>query len=106
VAGVSHTPGHLALPISLTADGAFRVVDEDSPQELQQNVAQILRTRTGERLATPEFGIADPAFTGLDVEVALSLVEQWEPRATAELVEQVLVGGTQTSTINVQRREG
>lgn len=103
---MSHTPGHLALPIALTSDGAFRTFDEDSPQELQQNVAQILRTRTGERLATPDFGTADPTFTGLDVEVALNTVEQWEPRATAELVEQVLTDGTQTSTINVQRREG
>lgn len=104
---MSHTAGHLALPLALTTDGAFRTVDEDSPQELQQNVTQILRTRPGERLATPEFGTPDPTFTGLDVEVALGLVEQWEPRATAELVEQVLSpDGTQTSTINVQRREG
>ncbi len=57
---------HLRLPFGLAADGTFATVQEDSDDEVVQNVGVILRTRLAERLATPDFGTPDPTFTGLD----------------------------------------
>lgn len=103
VAGVSE---HIALPIRVGGNGGFVTVAEDSAQEIVQNVAVLLRTREGERLATPEFGTPDPVFTGLDAEAALALIATTEPRATVEVVRQVLDrDGRQVTDLDVRRRE-
>ncbi len=81
---------HLVLPLRLGPDGGLATVAEDSVEEVAQSVAVILRTRPGERLAEPELGLADPAFADLPVEALLGAVERWEPRADAEVLEQVL----------------
>jgi phage baseplate assembly protein W len=81
---------HLALPLRLTPGGALATVAEDSVEEITQSVAVILRTQPGDRLTEPEFGLADPAFAELPPQALLSAIEPWEPRATVEIVEQVL----------------
>jgi phage baseplate assembly protein W len=102
---VARVSRHLALPLRLTAAGALATVAEDSLDEIAQNAAVVLRTRRGERLATPELGTDDPTFAGLDVDVALSIVGAWEPRADLALVEQVLDRtGYQRTEIAVRRR--
>lgn len=97
---------HLRLPISLAPDGTFRTVTEDSPEEITQNVRVILRTRIGERLATPDFGTPDPTFAGFDAAAAMDLVSDQEPRAELAVVEQVIdSAGLQTTDLSVRRRE-
>jgi phage baseplate assembly protein W len=97
---------HLRLPLQLAADGTFATVREDSDAEVVQNVAVILRTRTGERLATPEFGTPDPTFVGLDPAVVLPVVQTYEPRADLDIVQGVVgADGNQINDIGVRRQE-
>ncbi len=96
---------HLRLPLSLGGDGSFRTVAEDSPEEVLQNVLVVLRTRPGERLATPDLGVRDPVFDGLDVAEALAEVAEWEPRADVTVVEQALSAeGVQSVRLDVRRQ--
>jgi phage baseplate assembly protein W len=98
---------HLRLPFGLAADGTFQTVTEDSDAEVVQNVAVILRTREGERMATPEFGTSDPTFVGLDPAALLPVVERYEPRADLLIVQQAITAaGVQTNDISVRRQEG
>lgn len=97
---------HLRLPLALSTDGSFQTVREDSDAEIVQNVSVIMRTRPGERLATPNFGTPDPAFTGLDPAVVLPVVQEYEPRADLDIVAQVVrADGLQTNDIGVRRQE-
>jgi hypothetical protein len=81
---------HLRLPLTLAADGSFATVAEDSEAEVVQCTQVVLRSRAGERLTVPTLGIPDPAFTGLDVQVAIAEVERWEPRAQLTVDERLL----------------
>ena len=97
---------HLALPLRVTANGSLATHAEDSLEEITQNVAVVLRTRRGERLATPQLGIDEPTFVGLDVEAAFAAVAEVEPRADLALVEQVIDSeGEQRTELTVHRRE-
>lgn len=97
---------HLALPLRLTPGGDFATLDEDSAEEVTQNVAVILRTRPMERLGQPELGLADPALADLPVEALHSAVERWEPRADVDLVQQVLrEDGLRLTTLSVSVEE-
>lgn len=96
---------HLRLPLRLTPAGRLATVVEDTVEEIAQNVTVLLRTRPGERLATPTLGLPDPVFTGLDPAVALEVVREWEPRADLQLLDQVLAAdGTQTTSLLLRRR--
>lgn len=97
---------HLRLPLTLTADGTFRTVEEDSIEEIVQNVAVVLRTRLGERLATPDFGTPDPTFQGLDPAVVLDQIRDVEPRADVEIVAQAITAaGLQALDVQIRRGE-
>lgn len=97
---------HIRLPIAIATDGTFTTVAEDSVEEITQNVTVVLRTRTGERLATPDLGTPDPTFTGLDPAVALDMVRQVEPRADLDIVTRaVTAAGVQAVDVQVRRRE-
>lgn len=97
---------HLRLPLALGVNGGLATVEEDSLDELAQNAGVILRTRVGERLATPDLGTIDPVFDGLEPAAAFEVVAVWEPRASLDLVEQLLdETGTETTTVRLARRE-
>lgn len=97
---------HLRLPLRVAPNGRFYTVAEDSSEEILQNVLVILRTRLGERLATPDFGTPDPTFTGFDVEAALAAVTDVEPRADLQTVRHALDRlGAETLDVLVSRRE-
>ncbi len=98
---------HLAVPLSLTPGGCLATVAEDSVEEIAQSVAVILRTEPGDRLTEPELGLADPAFADLPPQALLSAIERWEPRASVELVEQVLTdGGVRRSVLSLSGEQG
>lgn len=97
---------HLRLPLALGPDGTFATVTEDTDAEIKQNVSVILRTRTGERLATPTFGTPDPTFDGLDVAAVTEVVAQTEPRADLTIVQQVITrDGVQVNDATIRRQE-
>lgn len=97
---------HIRLPVRVAPDGRFFTVAEDSVAEVLQNVMVILRTRLGERLATPALGTVDPTFGDFDAEAALSVVAEYEPRADLQVVRRALDAlGSENVTVYVSRRE-
>ena len=73
---------HLDQPFSFGPVFA-NVVEQDSPEDIINCVAAILRTQIGERVDLPEFGIDQPTFETQPVDTN-SIVEQivvQEPRA-------------------------
>lgn len=80
---------HLALPIRLSADGSFETVDQDSLEEIAQNVEVLLLTEIGSRIEVPDYGVPSMVFaTDINDETILALIEEWEPRASAFIKEE------------------
>lgn len=81
---------HLAFPFRFGADGAARVLEQDTQEEVEQCVKVLVLTQRGERLEVPDFGIEEPAFqTGVDLEAIRAAAEEWDDRA------QVLFGDSE-----------
>lgn len=75
---------HFAFPFALGTGGHFGVVEQDTIDEIAQNVGVILRTRIGERIDNVDFGTSDLVFeTSAEATRAavVEAVEEWEPRA-------------------------
>lgn len=104
------TVPHLAVPFRITGTRAA-TVEDGTLDEVAQNVRVILGTRTGERLAVPAFGTADPTF-GLagatpDAAEVEGAVTEWEPRATISLEYRApTVDGTADVVVRVGMEEG
>jgi phage baseplate assembly protein W len=102
------TAEHLSVP--LRRDGSrLATVPQDSPEEVEQCVAAILRTQPGHRDDLPEFGTPDQAFQrgGVDLDVVVQAVEDWEDRAPVELMRedgslQALAEGVDRVTVDVE----
>ena len=75
---------HLKVPLAL-AGSAFAVVEQDSPEEIEQCVLAVLKTPVGSRIDAAEFGTPDHTFEQLpqnpSAEPYLTALEEWEPRA-------------------------
>jgi phage baseplate assembly protein W len=71
---------HLRLPISFEAGS---VVEQDSEQEILQNVRVILMYERGQRVDLPRFGVSDQALRqgGADLDEIIKAIADWEPRA-------------------------
>jgi len=72
---------HLAVPLTLGADGSFVTVAQDTPVEIAQCVRVLLSTTAGTRLMLPRYGVRDVAFTNGDSSGMVQAVARWEPRA-------------------------
>lgn len=81
---------HFALPLRIGGDGRFAVLEQDSPDEIAQNVAVILATPEGSRAELPEFGAPRFDFTVPDPAGVVAALAEWEPRADVSL--DVVVG--------------
>lgn len=99
---------HFEIPFQIGGRTA-RYVEEDSADELRQNVAVLLDTRLGERLVAADFGLSDPAFelaSGVpdldEIEVA---VDRFEPRAQVNVVARDESDGVIHTVISVRARE-
>ena len=89
---------HLALPLRVDATGRLATVEQDSPDEIAQNVAVILATAEGSRVEVPEFGVPRVEFTArIPAHEIVAAVEEWEPRASLT-VESVAGLGADLST--------
>lgn len=76
---------HYALPFRLGPDGSFATVEQGSIEEIEQCVANILRTIVGTWFDTPEFGVPDETFVQAtpnpSAQVYIAAIEAQEPRA-------------------------
>jgi phage baseplate assembly protein W len=80
---------HFSSVFDLTANGAD-VDDQDSIDEIEGCVRNIVLCPVGFRLDQPDFGIQDPTFSAvpIDTQAIKRQVEQWEPRVTADVEDQ------------------
>lgn len=76
---------HFKFPFRLATNGKrVQVVEQDSDDEVLDCVEVTLRTRPGDRLDEPEFGMDDQAFLQYqdgNTDAITTAVKIWEPRA-------------------------
>lgn len=87
---------HLAFPPRL-APGGFAMVEQGSPEHVQQRCALVLATVTGDLQALPELGIPEQALTraGEDLPVIRAALDRWVP-TEGNAVTDELVGRART----------
>jgi len=72
-------------------------VEQDSPEEITQNVAMIYSVHKGDLVDEPDLGIPDPTFTdGVSEAELVAVAQQWEPRAAVNFSRDELVRLIQT----------
>jgi hypothetical protein len=83
---------HLAWPFRLPSRGTGRrgplaQVEQDSVEDVQQNVHSYLSTTRGERPLSPDFGLEDPTFgPGINAtRIAADIEEAEDGRAVVEI---------------------
>lgn len=77
---------HFDLPFRFVGGKAVEV-EQDSVDDIAVCVEALLRTRPGERIELPTYGIPDPVFVGADTEAIMASVRDWEPRASIAIEE-------------------
>lgn len=83
---------HFAIPFRLTTTGGNRVpavVEQDSLEDVTGCVEAALRTERGSRIDMPDFGVPDPTFSvvPMDLNSMAAYIENHEPRAITLLSE-------------------
>lgn len=74
---------HIAFPFRVTPAGVVDTVEQDTLDEVAQNVRVIVSTVEGERIEVLGFGVPDLVFRNqLPYSVLQAEVEEWEPRAS------------------------
>jgi phage baseplate assembly protein W len=78
---------HFAFPFKFTPAGPAAEVEQDSPQDVASCVAAVLSYPAGSRADVPTFGVPDQSFraNGANVQEIREALNEWEPRASAEL---------------------
>lgn len=79
---------HFAFPFRFERNGANVAVEEQGTSEEIADCAEVLlRTPLGERVDAPELGVPDQTFRegGADVEGIEAIINEYEPRASAQL---------------------
>jgi phage baseplate assembly protein W len=75
---------HIAFPFRVE-DGKVTTVEQDSIEEIRQNVLAVLSTELGSRIDAPAYGIPDETFkrqiSRPSADLYLQVVEEVEPRA-------------------------
>lgn len=81
-----------SFPFRLTPNGVVATVDQDSDQAHAERIAVLCSTIIGERPLAPNFGIPDPAFSGI------------KPGVIAAQVAAVGPAGVTIKTVTSQQR--
>lgn len=97
---------HIVWPLRLDSTGRLQVHDQDSLEEVRQNVQILLRTPLGARPLAPDVGIPDPTFTrgidAYDLTTRLTDEDTGEPRAIVDIQTNPIDGsGRQQTQITV-----
>ena len=75
---------HIELPVRFDpSTRRLAALEQDSIDEVTQNVSVVLRCQPGAREDEPDFGVPEQVFLerGVDLEEIARHVEEWEPRA-------------------------
>lgn len=76
------TVPHFSFPFTFGDDGSVDVVEQDTYEEVEQNVVVLLLTQEGERVEVPSFGIRDLAFqVDFDKQAIVDAAVEWDERA-------------------------
>lgn len=101
---------HLQYPFQFGADMHANVLEQDFLDEVANCCVVVLKCPVGFRIELPEFGADDQAFrVAADPDAIVAALQQWEPRADAEVISQVLLGPDPTEMdidIEIHGREG
>ena len=93
----------LAFPFAITRGGRIATVEQDSEEEITQQLAMLMLTRPDERPLTPGYGMPDPAFEGIDPLLLAAAAEEFGPAVEISDVDAVDRGdGTQDVTIHYE----
>lgn len=80
---------HFAFPFQLDRNGAVEVVEQDTYEEIEQNVHVLLITDRGQRMEVPDFGIDDLVFqTAVDETDIIEQAREWDDRVEALVSEE------------------
>ncbi|SDC46482.1 hypothetical protein [Nocardioides lianchengensis] len=90
----------LALPIAVGRDRGLTAHEQDSEAEIAQSVALLADTRPGERAALPDYGLPDPVGSGLDADLLVGVVTEWEERADPADVEVLVAAAVQAAAVH------
>jgi phage baseplate assembly protein W len=106
------TPRHLAWPLRLVpgpGGAIYATVDQDTLEEVVQNVHLLLSTQTGERYRdAPDFGLAElVSGDPVDMASAQAAIAAFEPRAAVRITTGRVSGdGTQSVQVSVALIDG
>jgi len=106
MADVPQVATHLAWPFRMSGR-RLATVEQDSIEDVEQNVRSYLATGKGDRPLSPDFGLEDPTFSAAPSGAALAadIMEQ-EDRAVVEVEVTGPDGAGRTSlTVNVDLAE-
>lgn len=84
----------IAYPFRVDPGGEIATVEAGSDEQLAQELAVAVLTRTGERSLVPGFGIADPAFIGLDEDALRLHIDLYGPPVDLERVDVAYLSDT------------
>lgn len=89
----------IAYPFRISPAGTVATVDEGTDEQLAQELAIAVLTRTGERILVPEFGLDDPAFRGFDEDALRLHLDLFGPPVQIEQVRTEYVSSTQQDVV-------
>jgi hypothetical protein len=97
-----------ALPFQFTDDGDVVACEQDSDEEIQNNVWAILSYEPGQLIANPDFGINEPTLRkgGVNLDALSQLITRWEPGATEVISRDPTWIKTMIDTITIWRQSG
>jgi hypothetical protein len=98
----------LAWPPRFDPVSGSALVDQGSPEEIQQCVGVVCVARPGRVIEVPAMGIHDQAFRqgGVDLAELESAVATWEPRAPTTMTASEIVEAAQSVGINIKLEGG
>jgi|SRR6185437_3921158 len=77
---------HLSAMLTLSPDGSFAYVEQDTLDDISQCVEMILSTPKGQRTMIPALGFPDPTFQyPVDKNQMNQIIQTFEPRADVSI---------------------
>lgn len=78
-------PAHFNPRFQITSSGDVATFEQDSYEDVASCVEMVVSTLKETRSALPEFGVDDPTFTDVNVNLLKADLTTWEPRAITDV---------------------
>lgn len=96
----------ISFPFRLDGTGAVASVEQNSDQDVEEQIALAALTRPGERIQVPTFGIVDPAFQHFQAAALQRHLIDFGPDVEITAVTMTPDGdGRERVTVSWQRKE-